>query len=98
MICPLANTMVNAPIPAAHWLAGKLWRTSAVVDATTDRNTAPDNNPDTSTSGHASLIAGNMVATPDKALSSASGRPSLQRSSNQAHNCGDAITATPSSA
>ena len=37
-ICPAAKTIVNAAMPAAQAGAGRLWRTKAVVDATTDRN------------------------------------------------------------
>src|SRR5690606_18589733 len=45
MICPAAKTMVNAAMPPDHSGAGRLCRTSAVVDATTERNTAPNSSP-----------------------------------------------------
>ena len=32
MICPVANTMVKALMPVAHWDAGRLCRTKAVLD------------------------------------------------------------------
>ena len=57
-IWPAANTIVKALMPAAHSEAGRLCRTSAVVDATTERNTPPNSRPDSSTSGHAVVSAG----------------------------------------
>ena len=73
-------------------------RTNAVVDATTDKNTAPKSKPDTSTTDHHWVSAGRMVATPNKAFSVASGRPSWCLSSKRAQMRLDAITATPSKA
>jgi len=74
-----------------------LWRTKAVVDATSERNTAPNNNPDASTTGHAPVSTGSSVATPSSALSSASAPPPLALSSSRAQMRADAITARPSS-
>ena len=63
-ICPAANTMVKAPMPAPTAPAAGCARTKAVVDATTDRNTAPNSRPEASTSGQASDSAGISVASP----------------------------------
>ena len=87
---------VKAPMPEAHCALGRLCRTSTVVDATTDRNTAPNSRPDASNSGQEPPSAGSRVATPSKAFNSACGRPSLKRSSKLAHRRGDTTTATPS--
>ena len=46
-ICPNANTIVKALMPCAQRGDGKLCRTKAVVDATADRNVAPNSTPDT---------------------------------------------------
>ena len=89
--------MVKALMPAAHCACGRLWRTKAVVDATTDRNTAPNSSPDASTTGHAPVSAGRMVATPSSAFSSASAPPPWARCSRPAQMRADATTASPSS-
>ncbi len=70
-ICPNANTMVNALMPAPHAAGGRLCRTSAVVEATSDKNTAPNSRPEASTTGQAEVSAGSTVARPSKAHSSA---------------------------
>ena len=85
-------------MPAAHCACGRLWRTKAVVDATTDRNTAPNSSPEVSTSGHARVSAGKIVATPSSAFNSASAPPPLARFSSPAQMRADATTARPSSA
>ena len=97
-IWPAAKATVKVPMPAAHWLGGRLWRTSAVVEATTDRNTPPNSRPETITSGQAVVTAGSSVATPSNAFSSASAWPFLWRSSRPAQMRDEAITASPSSA
>ena len=66
-IWPAANTMVKALMPAAHWLCGKLWRTMAVVLATTDKNTPPNITPDSKTKGQAAVSASKTVAQPSSA-------------------------------
>ena len=48
-IWPAAKTMVNAAMPAGQAAGGRLCRTSAVVEATTDRNTLPNSAPDANT-------------------------------------------------
>ena len=90
--------MVNALIPLAHSACGRLCRTSAVVEATTDKNTPPNSRPDPSTTGHAPVMAGKMVATPSSAFSRARASPPRLRSSSPAHTRDDATTASPSSA
>jgi hypothetical protein len=69
--------MVKALMPAAHCEGGRLWRTSAVVEATTDKNTPPNNSPEANTSGQALNTAGMTAATPSKPLSKANGCPPL---------------------
>ena len=95
-IWPAANTMVKALMPAAHWLCGRLCRTSAVVLATSDKNTPPNITPDNSTSGHTLVMAGINVAQPSSAFKTASACPPLNRSSKPAQTRDDAMTATPS--
>ena len=90
--------MVKALMPAGHWAVGRLCRTSAVVEATTDRNTPPNSRPDASISGQAVNSAGNTVATPRSALSKARAPPPWARSSKPAHRRLEATTATPSRA
>ena len=86
MICPAANTMVKALMPAAHWLCCRLWRTSAVVLATTDKNTPPNSSPDSNTNGHMAVSAGSTQAMPSSKFSIASACPPLKWSiSLQAH-------------
>ena len=85
-------------MPVAHCAAGRLWRTSAVVEATTDRNTAPNSKPETSVTGHAALSTGSKVATPSRALSTACGWPPRKRSSRPAQSRDEATQATPSKA
>jgi len=62
-ICPKANTVVNPLMPADHACGGRLWRTSAVVEATTDRNTAPKSMREANTAKSALLRMGTSVAT-----------------------------------
>ena len=90
--------MVNALMPLAHSAWGRLCRTSAVVEATTDKNTPPNNSPDASTTGQADVSAGSSVATPNKAFSRANASPPRLRSSRPAHTRDEATTARPSSA
>ena len=85
-------------MPAAHCAPGRLCRTRAVVLATTDRNTAPNNRPEASSSGQALVSAGTMAATPSSAFSRASAWPLRCRSSRPAQMREDATTANPSSA
>ncbi len=85
-------------MPLAHPVGSRLRRTSAVVEATTDRNTPPNNAPDASSSGSQCVSAGSTIATPSKPFSSASASPPAARSSSPAQMRDDAITATPSSA
>ena len=96
-IWPAANTMVKAPMPAAHCAGGRLWRTSAVVEATRDRNTAPNKAPDANTATGCALTTGSSVATASSPLSKASGCPPLKRCSSPAHSHDDATTPSPSS-
>ena len=88
--------MVKALMPAAHCALGRLCRTKAVVDATSDKNTAPNSRPEASTTGHAAVSAGSTVARPSRALSSASAPPPWARSSRRAQMRADATTARPS--
>lgn len=90
--------MVNALMPLAQSACGRLCRTSAVVDATTDRNTPPNSSPEASTTGQAPVSAGSTVATPSSAFSRASASPPRLRSSSPAQMRDDSTTASPSSA
>ena len=74
-IWPKANTMVKTLMPWAQREDGRLWRTSAVVEATTERNTPPNSSPETSATGAEALSTGSKVATPSSPLSSACGCP-----------------------
>ena len=85
-------------MPAAHCASGRLCRTSAVVDATTDRNTAPNSRPEASTTGQAPVSTGSTVASPSRPLSSASAPPPRARSSSPAQMREEASTASPSKA
>src|SRR5690606_32820083 len=96
-IWPNANTIVNALMPPAHSAAGRLWRTSAVVDATSDRNTLPNSSPDAKTATGCALSTGNTVASASRPLSSASASPPRQRCSTPAHSHDEATTPRPSS-
>ena len=85
-------------MPAGQSCAYKLCRTSAVVDATTDKKTPPKTMPDSNTTGHALVNAGRIVAVPSNAFNVANARPLLCLSSKLAHTRKDAMQATPSSA
>ena len=98
MICPVANTMVKALIPVAHWDAGRLCRTKAVLDATTDKNTAPNNRPEAITATALGVNAGTMVARPNKAFRMAKAPPALARLSKPDHKRDDTKTAHPNKA
>ena len=67
-ICPAANTTVNALMPFAQAVCGKLCRTKAVVDATTDKNTPPKITPDKIKAGSQAVTAGITIAQPSKKL------------------------------
>ena len=67
-IWPKANTAVNALIPLGQLLGATLCLTSAVVEATKDKNTAPNNRPDKNITKNIEVIAGNSVAKESKAL------------------------------
>ena len=93
-IWPAANTIVNAPMPAGHAAGGRLWRTSAVVDATSERNTrAEQQRPRRTTASGCALSTGSSVATASSAFSIASDSPPRKRCSRPAHSHDDAITA-----
>ncbi len=77
-ICPAANTTVNALMPVAQALCGRLCRTSAVVDATTDKNTPPNSRPEASTTGHAEVSAGSTVANAEQAVENRQRLPALE--------------------
>jgi hypothetical protein len=96
MICPAAKTMVKAAMPPGHAAAGRLWRTSAVVDATTERKTPPNSAPEANTTSGAALSTGINVATASRPLNRASGPPLRWRCSSPAHSHDDAITPAPS--
>ena len=76
-IWPSANTVVKALMPEDQEEAGTLWRTSAVVEATTDRKTDPKSSPDKNKGKMASEISGIAVAMESKRFNMAIGRPSL---------------------
>ena len=57
-IWPAAKTTVKALMPVAHCAGAVLCRTSAVVDATTDRNTAPTRSPEAMTLGRVAIATG----------------------------------------
>ena len=95
-ICPNAKTVVNALIPFAQPSGGRLWRTKAVVDATADRNVAPNSTPDANAATGCTNIAGISVAMPSSALSTASAWPPRIRSSSPDHSRADTTVATPS--
>ena len=65
-------------MPEAHCAAGKLCFTMAVVDATTDKNTAPNKTPDNNMAGHAEVKAGMSVATLNNAFKMANAWPPLK--------------------
>jgi hypothetical protein len=69
--------MVKALMPLPQSDGGKLCRTNAVVDATKDKNTAPNSSPDTNITAQWALSVGNSVAKPNRALSKASTWPPL---------------------
>jgi hypothetical protein len=89
--------MVNAPMPAAHAGGARLWRTKAVVDATTDRKVQPNSMHDSATTTGCVLSTGSSVATARMALSCASGRPPRWRCSRPAQIHDDATVHAPSS-
>ena len=64
-IWPNANTMVKALMPLPQAAGSKLCRTNAVVDATKDRNTAPNSSPDAKITAQWALKVGNSVAKPE---------------------------------
>ena len=61
--------------PAGPQRRPRLWRTSAVVEATSDRNTAPNRRPEVNTASGCALSTGSNVAS----ASSASGSPATGR-------------------
>ena len=63
--------MVKALMPLPQAAGAKLCRTSAVVDATSDKNTPPNSRPEHRITAQWALRVGNRVARPNKALSSA---------------------------
>ena len=65
--------MVNALMPTGHWATGKLWRTSAVVDATTDNDCVK------AATAYLDSIAGNAFASDPEVAEIAvdSGNPAL---------------------
>ena len=85
-------------MPLAHWFCGRLCRTSAVLEATIDRNTPPNTMPDNIKTVKLLDTAGTSVAIPNKPLSKAMARPPFSRSSKRAQTREDAITARPSTA
>src|SRR5204862_218297 len=95
-IWPAAKTIVNAAIPAGHAAGARLWRMSEVVEATSERKTAPNSRPEAKTASGCTLSTGSNVATATSAFSSASAPPPRDRCSNLAHNHDDATTAAPS--
>ncbi len=70
-ICPAAKTIVKAPMPPAQAAGGRLCRTSAVVEATTDRKTLPNSAPDANTASGCALSTGSAVATASKRIQQA---------------------------
>ena len=83
--------------PDGQTAASQLWRTSAVVDATTDRNTAPNKAPEAKTATGCDDSTGSSVASASRPLSSDSGRPPRWRCSRPAHSHDEATTPAPSS-
>ena len=98
LVAQLTESIVNALMPAPQAAWGKLCRTNAVVDATSDKNTATNNRPDASTTGQEEVSAGNSVANPNRPLSKASTWPPLYLSSRPAQMRDEATTAAPSKA
>ena len=98
MICPAANTMVKAAMPRAQPAGGRLWRTKAVVEATTDRKVAPNSAHDSPIARTFDPATGIAVATASSAFSSASAWPPRKRCSTSAHSQDDATVHSPSSA
>ena len=97
-IWPMANTIVNAAIPVGQSDARVLCRTSAVVEATTDKNTAPNNTPENNSAGHTEVSAGSSTAAPNSAFRVAKARPLLCRANKPAQMREEATTASPSNA
>ena len=74
----------------------RLWRTSEVVEATSDRKTAPNSSPDANTASGLTLSTGSSVAIASSALSRASALPPRDRCRSRAHSHDEATTAAPS--
>ena len=91
-IWPAANTIVKAAMPAGHGAGGRLWRTSAVVEATSDRKTAPNSRPEANTASGCVLSTGSSVASASSALRSASDSPPRKRCSIPAQSHDEAMT------
>ena len=62
-------------MPAAHALGARLWRTSAVLEATMDKKTPPNSSPETTIREKLCVSAGNITAKPNKAFKRAMAPP-----------------------
>ena len=98
MICPIAKITVKTLMPAAHCDGTRLCFTMAVVEATTDKKTPPNNKPETSIMGHALEITRMTVATLSKAFKIDKDCPPRYRFNKPAQILDEATTASPSKA
>jgi len=86
---------VKALIPTDHRATGKLWRTKAVVGATTDRNVPPKTIPDAKAAMGVLEMAGMTVATLSRQQKGVSAPPPRARCKLPAQSLLDIIVASP---